>query len=458
VVGNVTVTTNPAEAGSVILNWTPSTDAGVAGYAIFSGPASGNYTVTQAVGLVSSLVVTGLVAGTTNYFAVEEFDTNLNTSAMSSEVPWQVPLLPVLNVVGNLTVTTNPVDVHSVTLSWNPSTDAGVTGYQIFSGPASGKYSLTRNVGLVSSLVVTGLVAGTANYFAVREHDGNWNESAMSAEANYLVPLPANKLPTLNPLSNLTLNINAATETLTLSGITSGNTNAKAAIKITATSSNTKLIPTPKITYTSPKSTGSVTFKPANNQTGTATITVTVNDGASNNSVVTQSFKVTVVNEALLAALPKFSTQLKGGRTLTNKTVTLGVTMAGQAPFKYQWKFNGTNLTGQTASTLTIKKAKVADMGAYTVQVSNSVGVTNSAVAMLMVITNTTPIITAPVTTSSGQFSFQIPGVVGLQYVVEATTDFKNWTPVETNTAPFTYTETNAASYNQRYYRSYYLP
>jgi len=84
--------------------------------------------------------------------------------------------------------------------------------------------------------------------------------------------------------------------------------------------------------------------------------------------------------------------------------------------------------------------------------------VTNSAVAMLTVITNTTPIITAPVTTSSGQFSFQIPGVVGLQYVVEATTDFKNWTPVETNTAPFTYTETNAASYNQRYYRSYYLP
>jgi len=310
----------------------------------------------------------------------------------------------------------------------------------------------------VSSLVVTGLVAGTTNYFAVREFDGNWNESVISAEVQYFVPLPANKPPTLNPLANLTLNINAAMETVDLSGISSGATNAKATIKITATSSNPGLIPTPKVSYTSPKSTGSLTFRPANNQTGTATITVKVNDGATNNNVVTQSFTVTVVNEALLAALPKFSTQLKGGRTLTNKTVTLSVTVAGRAPFRYQWKFNGTNLPGQTAASLTIKSAKAANTGAYTVQVSNSVGVTNSAVAMLTVITNTTPTMTAPATASNGQFSFQIPGVAGLQYVVEATADFKTWTPVATNTAPFTYTETNAASYSQRYYRSYYLP
>jgi len=73
------------------------------------------------------------------------------------------------------------------------------------------------------------------------------------------------------------------------------------------------------------------------------------------------------------------------------------------------------------------------------------------------VVTNPAPTITAPVQ-GNGQFSFQITGVPGLKYVVMASTDFKKWTPVKTNTAPFVYTQTNAASYTQRFYRSYYLP
>jgi len=48
------------------------------------------------------------------------------------------------------------------------------------------------------------------------------------------------------------------------------------------------------VSYSSPSSTGSLTFTPAPNAYGSATITVTVNDGGASNNLVTRSFVVTV--------------------------------------------------------------------------------------------------------------------------------------------------------------------
>ena len=63
---------------------------------------------------------------------------------------------------------------------------------------------------------------------------------------------------------------------------------------MTATSSNTGLIPNPTVTYTSPNATGSIGFTPVANANGTATVTVTVNDGQAANNTVVQTFLVTV--------------------------------------------------------------------------------------------------------------------------------------------------------------------
>ena len=54
----------------------------------------------------------------------------------------------------------------------------------------------------------------------------------------------------------------------------------------------------------------------------------------------------------------------------------------------------------------------------------------------------------------SGQFSFTVAGTAGAQYVVQATTDLVNWTTLQTNTAPFTFVDTDAGSYGQRFYRA----
>src|SRR6185436_18664833 len=106
--------------------------------------------------------------------------------------------------------------------------------------------------------------------------------------------------PTLDTLASVNLNEDTGSQTVSLSGISSGASDEVQTLAVTATSSNPALIPTPTVTYTSPSATGSLTFTPATLAFGSATVTVTVNDGAASNNIVTRSFAVTVnpVNDA----------------------------------------------------------------------------------------------------------------------------------------------------------------
>ena len=89
-----------------------------------------------------------------------------------------------------------------------------------------------------------------------------------------------------------------------------------------ATSSNPALIPTPTVTYTSPDTTGSLTFTPAASASGSATVTVTVNDGAASNNIVSRSFTVAVNH---VNVPPTIS-------TITNQVIAVG-TATGAIPF-----------------------------------------------------------------------------------------------------------------------------
>lgn len=74
-----------------------------------------------------------------------------------------------------------------------------------------------------------------------------------------------------------------------------------------------------------------------------------------------------------------------------NQTVFAGgnasftVVAGGTQPLTYQWSFNGTNLDGQTGSSLTITNAQAGEAGVYSVVVSNFLG-TNGASATLTVV------------------------------------------------------------------------
>jgi hypothetical protein len=143
-----------------------------------------------------------------------------------------------------------------------------------------------------------------------------------------------NDPPTLDAISALTISENAPAQTVTLTGITSGATNENQVLTVRATSGNPALIPNPTVNYSSPNSTGSLTFTPKANTNGTALITVEVSDGGSQNATNTRTFSVTVRN--LLALTPsragltngqfQFQLQATPGRSYVTEMSTNFVT------------------------------------------------------------------------------------------------------------------------------------
>ena len=113
---------------------------------------------------------------------------------------------------------------------------------------------------------------------------------------------PANQAPTLAALGNATINENATTQTVNLTGIGPGAGDTNQFLTVVATSSNPNLIPNPTVAYTSANTTGTLTYTPTpdtSTPTGQpVTITVTVMDNGSlansGASTFQRTFTVTV--------------------------------------------------------------------------------------------------------------------------------------------------------------------
>jgi len=65
--------------------------------------------------------------------------------------------------------------------------------------------------------------------------------------------------------------------------------------------------------------------------------------------------------------------------------VALSVSVNGTTPFTYQWKKNGSSISGATNSTLTLNPVRVADEGLYAVKITNAAGSVTSADVMIAV-------------------------------------------------------------------------
>ena len=180
-----------------------------------------------------------------------------------------------------------------VTVSWDANVETNLAGYRVYHGIASRNYATTTDVGNVTDAIVSGLSPGATYFFAVTAYDTAGLESLFSDEVSYTVPLP-NQPPTLNALGNLNINEDAPLQTVNLSGISSGAASESQTLTISAVSSNPSLIPNPSVNYTSPNATGSLIFTPVAGTSGSATITITVNDGQPTNNAITRTFTVTV--------------------------------------------------------------------------------------------------------------------------------------------------------------------
>jgi fibronectin type III domain protein len=78
----------------------------------------------------------------------------------------------------------SPPSSSTATLTWNPDTSTNLAGYTVYQGTASGMYSSSTNIGIVTSYTVPNLGVGTTYYFAVKAYNGTGIESGFSNEVS----------------------------------------------------------------------------------------------------------------------------------------------------------------------------------------------------------------------------------------------------------------------------------
>jgi hypothetical protein len=419
---------------------------------------------------------------------------------------------PTLNTISNLTTNEN-AGLQTVNLSGITSGAANENNQTLTVTATSGNKSLIPNptVNYTSANTTGNLTftpaanaSGTATVtVVVHDNGGTANGGVDSVTNTFTVTVNAvntsstNQPPTLNMINNLTINENAGLQTVTLSGISSGAANESQILTVTAASGDTNLVPNPAVNYTNANTVGNLTFTPVTNATGTVTITVNVNDGGASNNIVTRTFTVTIdaTNQPpTLDPIPDIIVNVGASSQkiiltgicsgTTNPCRRLRVTaassnhqLASRPLIRYiSPKTNGT-LTfrpGRTTGTATISVTVnngarsnniitrtftviIAPQGASTDLVASTGVANNTGVPGMM---NPSQIATtlAPAAHVSGQFALTVAGASGHRYVVEASTDLMHWVPVQTNTAPFKFVDTNASQFGQRFYRSVYVP
>jgi hypothetical protein len=134
---------------------------------------------------------------------------------------------------------------------------------------------------------------------------------------------PVNDAPSKAANANVTINEDTPS-TVAITGINAG-PNETETLRITATSSDTTLVPDPSVNYTNGNTNGDVVFTPLTDQYGTATVTVTIEDGGLDNDLSTPADNLT--NSSTFAVIVNPVNDLPAGDTIENVTVDEDVTL-----------------------------------------------------------------------------------------------------------------------------------
>ena len=204
---------------------------------------------------------------------------------------------------------------------------------------------------------------------------------------------------------------------------------------------------------------GSTSIAGATNSTYTIPSTQTANTGAY--SVVVSNAAGSMTSSAATLSVkiaPTITTQPVNATVTAGKNATFKVVASGSATLTYQWYFNGTIISGAGSATYTVTAAQSANVGTYSVIVTNAVGSVTSAGAMLTVnnpvviasqpvsqsVTLGSPVTFSVYVTGTAPFIYQwrrnsvaIAGATSPSYSIPSaqTADAGNYTVVVTNAA-----------------------
>ena len=143
---------------------------------------------------------------------------------------------------------------------------------------------------------------------------------------------------------------------------------------------------------------------------------------------------------------PAISLQPTNNTVSPNGSVTLSVGATGDG-LSYQWQFNGTNIPGANGASLTIANISAANVGVYSVIVSNAAGSVASSFVTLA---------SVDVKMFAGVI---VNGPLGSNYLIQATSNLTsgNWTTL-TNVAlpmqPYIYIDYTSYTNGPQFYRA----
>jgi hypothetical protein len=160
--------------------------------------------------------------------------------------------------------------------------------------------------------------------------------------------------------------------------------------------------------------------------TGTWYIYNTANNTAVDFSIAGSLNPVVALVPPTISVPPQNQTANQGDDTMFTVTAT------GTPPLGYQWRFNSTAPVGNNASNYTRVNVQPADVGGYSVVITNAVGSITSAVA------NLTLQIPAPFLTIVSPGLLQWDGLSNLTYTVQSRTNLTstNWPALGTAASP----------------------
>lgn len=194
----------------------------------------------------------------------------------------------------NFTVTSGVASVLNLgTNDSDPEGRLNLGSITIVQQPANGNITVGTNGNVTYTSTVVGATSDSFTY-TIADQDGG---VSTAATVNLTITGQTQTgAPTIGAIANQTTNEDTATSAIAVT-VNDAQTPA-GSLNVTATSSNTTLIPNANLVFSGTGSNRALVVTPAANQSGTATITVTATDADNNTTTTTFDLTVNAQNDA----------------------------------------------------------------------------------------------------------------------------------------------------------------
>jgi uncharacterized repeat protein (TIGR02543 family) len=152
------------------------------------------------------------------------------------------------------------------------------------------------------------------------------------------------------------------------------------------------------------------------------------NTGETNKVVMADAVRFTYLPGPIIYSQPQ------NQRVGLSSSATFNVLAGGSGQLTYQWQFNEVNIPGATNSSFTKTNVQNGDVGGYAVVISNQVATVLSDVAALSLLPSHQ--LGSFYVLPDGRFHFTFSGDNDVNYAIEASTTFTNWTVITNLSSP----------------------